>query len=57
MVEYALLLANSAGTSVRAFAAEVTAWASGLNWHALSYGLLALVALRIAFWAFRPSDR
>jgi len=56
MVEYALLLANLAGTSFRSFAAEVVAWASGLNWHALGYGLLGLVALRIAFWAFRPSD-
>ncbi len=56
MVEYALLLANLAGTSFRSFAAEVAAWASGLNWHALTYGLLGLVALRIAFWAFRPSD-
>jgi hypothetical protein len=54
MVEYALLLAS---TSIRSFAVEVGAWASSLNWHALSYGLLALVALRIAFWAFRPSDR
>jgi|APDOM4702015159_1054818.scaffolds.fasta_scaffold11102_2 hypothetical protein len=56
MVEYALLLANLAGTSFRSFAAEVASWASGLNWHALSYGLLGLVAFRIAFWAFRPRD-
>ncbi len=53
MVEYAFLLAS---TSIRSFAAEIGAWASGLNWHALSYGLLAVVALRIAFWAFSPSD-
>jgi len=56
MVEYALLLANLAGTSFRSFAADVTAWASDLNWQALSYGLLGLVAFRIAFWAFRPRD-
>ena len=50
MVEYALLLAS---TSVRGLAGEVGAWASTVNWHALGYALLALVALRIAFRAFR----
>jgi hypothetical protein len=54
MVEYALLLAS---TSVRSFAVDAEAWASNVNWHALSYGLFGLIALRIAFWAFRPSDR
>jgi hypothetical protein len=53
MVEYALLLAS---TSFRGIAGDIGAWAAGLNWHALGYGLLALVALRIAFWAFRTSD-
>ena len=53
MVEYALLLAS---TSVRGFAGDLSMWASHVNWHALSYGLLALVALRIAFWAFHTSD-
>jgi hypothetical protein len=53
MVEYALLLSS---TSFRTFAADVGAWAAGLNWHALGYALFALVALRIAFWAFRTSD-
>lgn len=53
MVEYALLLAS---TSFRGLAEGVADWASRVNWHALSYGLLALVALRIAFWAFRTSD-
>lgn len=53
MVEYALLLGSA---SLRGLAGEVGAWASHVNWHALGYGLFALVALRIAFWAFRSSD-
>ena len=53
MVEYALLLAS---TSIRSFAGEVGAWASTIDWHALGYALFALVALRIAFWAFRSSE-
>jgi cytochrome b len=53
MVEYALLLAS---TSFRGLAGEFGAWASSLNWHVLGYGVLALVALRIAFGAFRSSD-
>ena len=53
MVEYALLLASS---SFRTLAADVGAWAERLNWQALGYALFALVALRIAFWAFRSSD-
>jgi hypothetical protein len=53
MVEYALLLAS---TSLRGLAGEVGVWAARVNWHALGYGLLALVALRIAFRAFRSSD-
>ena len=53
MVEYALLLAS---TSLQGFAGRVALWADHVNWHALSYALLALVALRIAFWAFRSSD-
>ena len=53
MVEYALLLAS---TSFQGLAGEVAVWASRVNWHALGYGLFALVALRFAFWAFRRSD-
>jgi hypothetical protein len=53
MVEYALLLA---ATSFQGLAGDFGAMASNLNWHALGYGLFALVALRIAFWAFRSSD-
>ena len=53
MVEYALLLAS---TSLGGLAAKVGVWASDVNWHALGYALLALVALRIAFRAFRSSE-
>ena len=53
MVEYALLLA---ATSFRGLAGELEVWASHLNWHALGYGVFALLALRIAFWAFRSSE-
>jgi len=53
MVEYALLLAS---TSIRGFAGEIGAWASTVNWRALGYVLLALVSLRIAFWAFHRSE-
>jgi hypothetical protein len=53
MVEYALLLAS---TSFGSLAAKFGVWASDVNWHALGYALLALVALRLAFWAFRSSE-
>ena len=53
MVEYALLLAS---TSFGGLAERFAVWASDVNWHALGYALLALVALRIAFWAFRSSE-
>jgi len=53
MVEYALLLAS---TSFGGLAGAATAWASHINWHALGYALFGLVALRIAFWAFRSSE-
>ena len=57
MVEYAVLLAGIAGASLRTYADQMGIWASAINWRALTYALLGLVALRIAFWAFRPSSR
>jgi hypothetical protein len=51
MVEYAMLLA---GSSLGSFTAAVSAFVSNLNWQALSYLALGLVALRIAVWAFKP---
>jgi hypothetical protein len=56
MVEYALILAQSAGTSLQTIGATVAYWASEINWHALGYALFALMALRIAMWAFRARD-
>ena len=56
MVEYALLLGSLASGTIQTLSSQVGLWASEINWHALTYALLALVALRIAFWAFRPSD-
>jgi len=53
MVEYAILLA---GTSISTFASTASAFVSGLNWGVLSYMVLGLVALRIAFWAFRSTS-
>jgi hypothetical protein len=51
MVEYAVLVA---GTGLRAIAGDVQSFAQNLNWTIIGYAALALVALRIAFWAFNP---
>ena len=56
MVEYALILANVAGTTFRTVGTNVETWASGIQWGALTYALVALIALKIALWAFRPRD-
>jgi hypothetical protein len=56
MVEYALILANVAGTTFRTVGMNVESWASGINWGALTYVLVALAALKIALWAFRPRN-
>ena len=56
MVEYALILATVAGTTFKTVGVNVESWASGIQWGALSYALVALVALKIALWAFRPRD-
>ncbi len=56
MVEYAVLLAGTSLGSFSTLAASLGTWLSNLNWAVLSYGLLGLVALRIAFWAFRSNS-
>ena len=56
MVEYALILANVAGTTFRTVGVNVESWAAGVNWGALTYAFVALLALKIALWAFRPRD-
>lgn len=53
MVEYAVLLANITFQELASGIADLT---SGLHWQGLWYALFALVALRIALWAFRSSD-
>ena len=57
MVEYALILANVAGTTFRTLGTNVESWASGIQWGPLTYALVALIALKVALWAFRPRDR
>ena len=54
MVEYALVLAGSSLTSLNSIASLVGHWLGRVDWATLSYALFGLVALRIAFWAFRP---
>jgi hypothetical protein len=56
MVEYAVLLAGTSLNSFSSLAAALGTWLTHLNWAALSYALLGLVALRIAFWAFRSNS-
>jgi hypothetical protein len=56
MVEYALILSNVAGMTFKTFGMNVESWASGIQWSALSYALVALVVLQVALWAFRPRD-
>jgi hypothetical protein len=60
MVEYALILASVAGTTFKTVGMNVESWASGIasgiQWGMVSYALVALVALKIALWAFRPRD-
>ena len=59
MVEYAILVAGTALRSLSAdvsnFAADVSNFAADLNWAYIGYAAVLLVALRIAFWAFRTS--
>jgi hypothetical protein len=50
MVEYAMLLA---GNSLGSLSAAAGAFVDDLDWHKVSYVALALVALRIASWAFK----
>jgi hypothetical protein len=52
MVEYALILAHNASSLIPQ---DFVAWASELRWESLGYAALALLALRLAVWAFRPN--
>jgi hypothetical protein len=52
MVEYALLLAGSALSPI---AAKVNEFVADLNWQTVAFVAVILLALRIAFWAFKIS--
>jgi hypothetical protein len=52
MVEYALILAHNTSGQITS---NVASWVSKLNWETLGYAALALVALRMAVQAFRPT--
>ena len=54
MVEYAVLVAGASLGSLGAFARSAEMWLSRINWELVGYAALALVALRIATWAFKP---
>ena len=54
MVEYAVLVAHSGLTSMQTLARSAEVWISRVNWEVVGYLGLALIALRIATWAFRP---
>ena len=56
MVEYALILAQVAGTTFRTLGANVEFWTSGIRWDIVAYGLVGLIALKVALWAFRPRN-
>lgn len=51
MVEYALILAHNAGFLPQNLASFV----SQVHWQSLGYAALALLGVRLAVWAFRPS--
>ena len=52
MVEYALVLAHNTAAFV---SGDVFSWVSRLNLGSLGYAAIALVALGLASWAFKPS--
>jgi cytochrome b len=51
VVEYALLLAHNASGLIPQ---NLLSWTSEVHWQSVGYAALALVALRLAVWAFRP---
>ena len=54
MVEYAVLVAHSGLASMHSLARSAEVWLSRVNWEVVAYVGSALIALRIAIWAFRP---
>ena len=57
MVEYAVLLAHTAGNIFGLAASDLDTWTADLDWAKIGYVALALLFLRIVVWAFklRPS--
>lgn len=53
MIEYAALVAQTAMATLGAFGRSAHMWLGRLNWEAVGYAALGLIALRIAAWAFR----
>ena len=53
MVEYALILVHSSLAGLGLLADQVHAWVSDINWTLVGYAAIALVAFRIALWAFK----
>jgi hypothetical protein len=52
MVEYALILAHNA---VNVIPNDLLSRVAQLHWPSLGYAALALIAVRVAWWAFRPN--
>ena len=52
MVEYGLILAHNA---TGLLTQDLVSWVSEVGWERIGYAVLALVALRLAVGAFRPS--
>ena len=53
MIEYAILVAQTAVTNFGAFASSAEMWLGRLNWPVIGYAAAGLLALRIAAWALR----
>jgi hypothetical protein len=55
MVEYAVLVAHNTASNIGVVAGDALSWASTLDWYAIGYVGLALVLLRMAIRAFKPT--
>ena len=55
MVEYGVLVAHNTASTISMVTGNALSWASTLDWHAIGYAALAIVVLRMAAWAFKPS--
>lgn len=53
MVEYAVLLAGTGMGSLMSLGRTAELWLSDINWDMVKLGILGLIVIRIATWAFR----